>query len=506
MEAARAAVLGPQLARVLYVQVDEGRGEGGLEVERGEPERGDAGGEGGGEDEGRELLMGELRHLAQSPSISTSQPYTPPNRPPSTATGTSTRPPSAATRPPSSFVKWMGTSGPLTRPARPGTAAATSTQHPRRTTCKTCLIETHPNPNSDELPNRAPAELPNRAPAEPSLSEELRGYYFPGMPRWVPPNGLALVRCRPPSAVYAYGLKAALPNPSVESRTISRAISGNISYDGLKAALPNPSVESSQPPIPGPPHHSTLSSALISAKSEMKLLGLHAQLKHSPLPSNRAYYDALATYSSGGLFTPWSPATASRHASRPSSSRPPSRPPGLAGRDIHRDCPRDIPSRPSSRSASRSASRQASRPPGAPPGVTGGLHAVPGEVVVQAVESTRDSPTLEPEIAELEPVMAEPVMAELEPEMAELEPEMAELEPEMAEAVAAVQIAEIVQAKEIAQIEEIEEIAQIAQIAQIEEIEEIEEIAEVMLMAEAVVKAVVCAAVAVHVAESERCA
>ena len=33
---------------------------------------------------------------------------------------------------------------------------------------------------------------------------------------------------------------------------------------------------------------------------------------------------------------------------------------------------------------------------------------------------------------------------------------------------------------------------------------EIEEIAEVMLMAEAVVKAVVCAAVAVHVAESER--
>ena len=193
MEAARAAVLGPQLARMLYVQVDEGRGEGGLEVERGEPERGEAGGEGGGEDEGRELLMGELRHLVQSPSISTRQPYTP-NRPPSTATGTSTRPPSAATRSPSSFVKWMGTSGPLARPARPGTAAATSTQHPRRTTCKTCLIETNPNPNSDELPNRAPAELPNRAPAEPSLSEELRGYYFPGMPRWVPPNGPALVR------------------------------------------------------------------------------------------------------------------------------------------------------------------------------------------------------------------------------------------------------------------------------------------------------------------------
>ena len=483
MEAARAAVLGPQLARMLYVQVDEGRveggggrGEGGLEGERGEPERGEAGGgeaggEGGGEDEGRELLMGELRHLVQSPSISTRQPYTP-NRPPSTATGTSTRPPSAATRSPSSFVKWMGTSGPLTRPARPGTAAATSTQHPRRTTCKTCLIETNPNPNSDELPNRAPAELPNRAPAEPSLSEELRGYYFPGMPRWVPPNGPALVRCRPPSAVYAYGLKAALPNPSVESRTISRAISGNISYDGLKAAPPNPSVESSQLPIPGPPHHSTLSSALISAKSEMKLLGLHAQLKHSPLPSNRAYYDALATYSSGGLFTPWSPATASRHASRPSSSRPPSRPPGLAGRDLPRDIPRDIPSR------SRSASRQASRPPGGPPGVTGGLHAVPGEAVVQAlgevvvlaVEGTRDSPTLELE-------------------MAELEPEMAELEPEMAEAVAAVQIAEIAEVKEI---------------AQIEEIEEIEEIAEVMLMAEAVVKAVVCAAVAVHVAESER--
>jgi erythromycin esterase-like protein len=62
---------------------------------------------------------------------------------------------------------------------------------------------------------------------------------------------------------------------------------------GLKAAPPNPSVEISQLPIPGPPHHSTLSSALISAKSEMKLLGLHAQLKHSPLPSNRAYYDAL---------------------------------------------------------------------------------------------------------------------------------------------------------------------------------------------------------------------
>ena len=93
----------------------------------------------------------------------------------------------------------------------------------------------------------------------------------------------------------------------------------------------------------------------------------------------------------------------------------------------------------------------------------------PGEVVVQAVEGTRDSPTLELE-------------------MAELEPEMAELEPEMAEAVAAVQIAEIAEVKEIAQIEEIEEIA------------------EVMLMAEAVVKAVVCAAVAVHVAESERCA
>ena len=180
-----------------------------MEVERGEPERGEAGGgeaggEGGGEDEGRELLMGELRHLVQSPmgelrhlvqspSISTRQPYTP-NRPPSTATGTSTRPPSAATRSPASFVKWMGTSGPLARPARPGTAAATSTQHPRRTTCKTCLIETNPNPNSDELPNRAPAELPNRAPAEPSLSEELRGYYFPGMPRWVPPNGPALVR------------------------------------------------------------------------------------------------------------------------------------------------------------------------------------------------------------------------------------------------------------------------------------------------------------------------
>ena len=98
----------------------------------------------------------------------------------------------------------------------------------------------------------------------------------------------------------------------------------------------------------------------------------------------------------------------------------------------------------------------------------------PGEVVVQAVEGTRDSPTLELE--------------------------MAELEPEMAEAVAAVQIAEIAEVKEIAQIEEI------AQIAEIEEIEEIEEIAEVMLMAEAVVKAVVCAAVAVHVAESERCA
>jgi hypothetical protein len=93
-----------------------------------------------------------------------------------------------------------------------------------------------------------------------------------------------------------------------------------------------------------------------------------------------------------------------------------------------------------------------------------------GEVVVLAVEGTRDSPTLELE-------------------MAELEPEMAELEPEMAEAVAAVQIAEIAEVKEI---------------AQIEEIEEIEEIAEVMLMAEAVVKAVVCAAVAVHVAESER--
>ena len=102
----------------------------------------------------------------------------------------------------------------------------------------------------------------------------------------------------------------------------------------------------------------------------------------------------------------------------------------------------------------------------------------PGEVVVQAVEGTRDSPTLELE-------------------MAELEPEMAELEPEMAEAVAAVQIAEIAEVKEIAQIEEIEEIAQI---------DEIDEIAEVMLMAEAVVKAVVCAAVAVHVAESERCA
>ena len=29
MEAARAAVLGPQLARMLYVQVDEGGGEGG---------------------------------------------------------------------------------------------------------------------------------------------------------------------------------------------------------------------------------------------------------------------------------------------------------------------------------------------------------------------------------------------------------------------------------------------------------------------------------------------
>ena len=105
----------------------------------------------------------------------------------------------------------------------------------------------------------------------------------------------------------------------------------------------------------------------------------------------------------------------------------------------------------------------------------------PGEVVVQAVEGTRDSPTLELE-------------------MAELEPEMAELEPEMAEAVAAVQIAEIAEVKEIAQIEEIEEIAQI------DEIDEIDEIAEVMLMAEAVVKAVVCAAVAVHVAESERCA
>ena len=103
----------------------------------------------------------------------------------------------------------------------------------------------------------------------------------------------------------------------------------------------------------------------------------------------------------------------------------------------------------------------------------------PGEVVVQAVEGTRDSPTLELE-------------------MAELELEMAELEPEMAEAVAAVQIAEIAEVKEIAQIEEIAQIAQIAQI------EEIEEIAEVMLMAEAVVKAVVCAAVAVHVAESER--
>ena len=96
----------------------------------------------------------------------------------------------------------------------------------------------------------------------------------------------------------------------------------------------------------------------------------------------------------------------------------------------------------------------------------------PGEVVVQAVEGTRDSPTLELE--------------------------MAELEPEMAEAVAAVQIAEIAEVKEIAQIEEIEEIAQI------DEIDEIDEIAEVMLMAEAVVKAVVCAAVAVHVAESER--
>jgi hypothetical protein len=105
----------------------------------------------------------------------------------------------------------------------------------------------------------------------------------------------------------------------------------------------------------------------------------------------------------------------------------------------------------------------------------------PGEVVVQAVEGTRDSPTLELEMAELEPEMAE-----LEPEMAELEPEMAELEPEMAEAVAAVQIAEIAEVTEIAQIEEIEEIA------------------EVMLMAEAVVKAVVCAAVAVHVAESQR--
>ena len=104
----------------------------------------------------------------------------------------------------------------------------------------------------------------------------------------------------------------------------------------------------------------------------------------------------------------------------------------------------------------------------------------PGEVVVQAVEGTRDSPTLELE--------------------------MAELEPEMAEAVAAVQIAEIAEVKEIAQIEEIEEIEEIAQIAQIAQIEEIEEIAEVMLMAEAVVKAVVCAAVAVHVAESERCA
>ena len=98
----------------------------------------------------------------------------------------------------------------------------------------------------------------------------------------------------------------------------------------------------------------------------------------------------------------------------------------------------------------------------------------PGEVVVLAVEGTRDSPTLELE--------------------------MAELEPEMAEAVAAVQIAEIAEVKEIAQIEEIEEIAQI------DEIDEIDEIAEVMLMAEAVVKAVVCAAVAVHVAESERCA
>ena len=446
MEAARAAVLGPQLARVLYVPVEEGRGEGGGEGgrEAGGEAGGEGGGEGGGEDEGRELLMGELRHLVQSPIISTRPPYTPPNLP--SLTASSTRPPSAATRPPSSFVKWMGTAGPLTRPGRPGTAAATSSQHPRRSTCKTCLIETNPDPNSDELPHRAPAELPNRAPAEPSLSEELRGYYFPGMPRWVPPNGSPLVRSRPPSAVYAYGLKAALPNPSVESRTISRAISGNISYDGLEAALPNPSVESRQLacqlpcqlacqlPLPGPPLHSTLGSALISAKSEMKLLGLHAQLKHSPLPSNRAYYDALATYSSGGLFTPWSPATASRHASRPSSSRMPSRTPGLKNQDF----PRDILSRPPSRPASRQASRLSH---GGPPGVTGGPPDVPEVAVVQVVEGARDPPTsclIERQRSCLierqqdvegarDPPTVEPEMAELEPEMAELEPEMAEV-------------------------------------------------------------------------------
>ena len=53
----------------------------------------------------------------------------------------------------------------------------------------------------------------------------------------------------------------------------------------------------------------------------------------------------------------------------------------------------------------------------------------------------------------------------------------------MAEAVAAVQIAEI---------------AQIAQVAQVAQVAQIDEIAEVMLMAEAVVKAVVCAAVEVY--------
>jgi len=116
---------------------------------------------------------------------------------------------------------------------------------------------------------------PMRTPCllETSIADELRRYYFPGMPRWVPPQTPALSHARQDP----HKAKGALDAP-----------------------------------------HGSASAAGADGQHDSRLKELHAQLKDSPLASNRAYFQALRTYSKGGLFTPWSPMT--QLVPRPASS------------------------------------------------------------------------------------------------------------------------------------------------------------------------------------------